>query len=267
MPLVDAHDRVFMVLVGSPADEKGWSQVNMDVQAAFEEAREQYQFTAKQVDHRRGAFPAFAAGISYGGGQKHPQNLVHTARNMAVIKCLLDNQALRRVAGFGDASMKLFAPRLHTYYQETMSSLTARDPTLKPNFSNGAFASATFNLGPQVSTYPHVDHLNLPTGWCAITAFGDFNPQDGGHLILWELGIMIEFPPGALILLPSAMLCHSNTTVAPGEHRYSFTQYSAGGLFRWAAFLAKGGRLAVDGRGRWSKGIEMFSKWGELCLM
>lgn len=41
---------------------------------------------------------------------------------------------------------------------------------------------------------------------------------------------LIEFPPGATILLPSA---HSNLTISTDETRYSFTQYTTGALFRW----------------------------------
>jgi len=32
---------------------------------------------------------------------------------------------------------------------------------------------------------------------------------------------------------PSAILAHSNVAIVPKETRYSFTQYAAGGLFRW----------------------------------
>jgi len=50
---------------------------------------------------------------------------------------------------------------------------------------------------------------------------------------LWDCHLVVEFPPGATILLPSAILAHSNVTISPEETRYSFTQYTAGGLFRW----------------------------------
>lgn len=169
--------------------------------------------------------------------------------------------------------MRLFAPRLHGYYAETIEKLKQRHPSLKMNFTNSVFGSATFNLGPQVVTRDHVDNLNLPAGWCAITAIGDYDPTEGGHVILRDFRLIIEFPPGALILLPSAMLRHSNTTVRANERRYSFTQYSAGGLFRWvecgfttqAKFLAKGNKFKMTGRERWNQGVQMFSTWQELC--
>jgi hypothetical protein len=50
----------------------------------------------------------------------------------------------------------------------------------------------------------------------------------GGHLVLWDFGLVIEFPP-----IPSAFLRHSNTSVCEGESQYSIIQYAAGGLFCW----------------------------------
>ncbi|KAJ7624191.1 hypothetical protein B0H17DRAFT_1151319 [Mycena rosella] len=50
-------------------------------------------------------------------------------------------------------------------------------------------------------------------GWCSITALGDFDPNKGGHLILWDLRLAIRFPPGSTILIPSALLHHSNVAI------------------------------------------------------
>lgn len=108
---------------------------------------------------------------------------------------------------------------------------------------------------------------------CAITALGNFDHTLGGHLILWDLKLVIEFPAGATILLPSATLRHSNIAVQDGETRYSFSQYAAGGLFRWVdqgmqctkAFWAS---LSDDeweaemakSEARWREGVKLFSK-------
>ena len=78
-----------------------------------------------------------------------------------------------------------------------------------------------------------MDSANLPYGWCAITALGNFDYTKGGHLILWELGLVVEFPPGSTFLLPSACISHSNVAIAKHEKRFSFTQYTAGSIFRW----------------------------------
>lgn len=75
--------------------------------------------------------------------------------------------------------------------------------------------------------------MNCPFGWCAIQALGLFDHTKGGHLVLDDLQLVVEFPVGSLILLPSAVLAHANTTVQPGERRASFTQFTAGDLFRF----------------------------------
>ncbi|KAL7284430.1 hypothetical protein ACG7TL_001720 [Trametes sanguinea] len=231
-PILDREEHVFAVLAGRPRDQS-WDGINGELQRLFDITRDAYQFTAQQVTHRRGAFPAVTCGISYGGGQQRVSNLTQKEHNHAVLDALIKQAAVRRVANFGSAAFQLFAPRLYDYYEDSMNALYLQDPSLRPNFTNNVFAAATFNLGPRTISYTHLDHLNLPWGWCAITAVGNFDPIAGGHIVLHDLRMVIEFPPGSTILIPSAILRHSNTTIAADERRYSFTQFSAGGLFRW----------------------------------
>jgi len=129
--------------------------------------------------------------------------------------------------------MATWAPDLHEYYTSTLSSLYAHDDSLMRNFHTSVLPATTYNMGPQTVCLKHRDFNNLSFGWCAISALGSYDPQKGGHLILWECGLVIEFPPGSTILIPSAIIAHSNTRVSSGETHYSFTQYAAGGLFRW----------------------------------
>ena len=113
---------------------------------------------------------------------------------------------------------------------EAFSKMTPRSENHSIVFS---LLPRTYNLGPRVVCFPHVNFTNFPFGLCAITAIGDFNPSKGGHLVLWDCKLVIEFPPGSTILILSAVLTHSNAKVASHETRFSFSQYSAGGLFRW----------------------------------
>ncbi|KAI9060951.1 hypothetical protein FKP32DRAFT_1576973, partial [Trametes sanguinea] len=271
-PILDKNNRVFAVLAGRPRDTS-WDDVNKQLQDVFDAARDTYRLTSQQREHRRGAFPAIATGISFGGGQQRVANLAHSVHNQSVINALLQNAAVRRVANFGSGAFQLFAPRLYDYYEDTLNALLVRNVALCPNFPKNPFAAATFNLGPRTISLPHTDHLNLPWGWCAITAIGDFDPVQGGHIVLHDLRMIIEFPPGSTILIPSAILRHSNSSIAAGERRYSFTQYSAGGLFRWAengfrtvksmpAVSAK--QVEADGAARWERGIGMLNVWKEL---
>jgi hypothetical protein len=125
--------------------------------------------------------------------------------------------------------------------------------------------------------FTHTDTGNLPYGWCSITSLGPFDPKRGGHLVLWDLQLVIEFPPGSTIMIPSAVLRHSNTAIQKGEERYSFTQYTAGGLFRWVdhgfqkeneyySNLSEEEAIEEEEamRHRWEKGLGLFSTLDEL---
>ncbi|KAJ7019156.1 hypothetical protein C8F04DRAFT_976110, partial [Mycena alexandri] len=138
------------------------------------------------------------------------------------------------------------------------------------------FFCAAFNFGPNVWTFRHRDVLNLAFGWCAVQALGNFDPTKGGHLVLWDLKLVIEFPPGALILIPSATIAHSNVPVAAGEERVSFTQFSAGGIFRYIdnglqtveeleqRDPEKYERLSARMVSRWEEGLNLLSTIDEL---
>ena len=160
------------------------------------------------------------------------------------------------------------------YYAETMAALILRYPDIALPFLNSVFAAFTVNFGPSTVCFPHRDVKNLAFGWCAVTALGSYDWTKGGHLILWDLKLVVEFPPGCTILLPSAVMCHSNTPIQPNETRYSFAMYSAGGLFRWAEhgfMLEKVYQNTVEGlrdrlrqSTRWVRGLSLFSTISEL---
>jgi hypothetical protein len=161
-----------------------------------------------------------------------------------------------------------YFPRIYESYQQNLEELTLRHPWLRRNFPGTPFAAASFNFGPRTLCYPHRDWGNVSWGECAVTALGDYDADKGGHLVLWDLGLVVRFPPGTVIFLPSALVRHSNTPVAAHERRYSFAQYTSGGLFRW---VANGFMTAPRGlvesvevqQKRWAEGVGMFSMLSE----
>jgi len=135
-----------------------------------------------------------------------------------------------------------YGARNHLYTKETVEAVRARfdqagDPSasLRTPYDNalGVFPCRTFNLGRQSVSTPHTDQNNLAQGWCSITPLGNFDHTTGGHLALWNLGLVIQVPPGSTVLIPSSLITHSNATIQPGEVRYSIVQYASGHLFRW----------------------------------
>ncbi|KAJ6538071.1 hypothetical protein B0H19DRAFT_962212 [Mycena capillaripes] len=224
--------------------------------------------------HRCGLFAAVNVGLSYGKGQTAPSWLCTNYDELA--NRLLANSHIGRMATFASTAFAMWAPRLYKYYHEHDSKLRRQFPHLRRLFKKSIFSGAAFNFGPNFWTFKHRDVLNLPFGWCAIQAAGPFDPTKGGHLVLWDLMLVIEFPLGALILIPSITLSHSNVPVQPGDKRASFTQFTAGGIFRYvdngfrtekelaAEDPVEFERLAALKETRWEMGMGLFSTVDEL---
>ncbi|KAJ7920525.1 hypothetical protein B0H13DRAFT_1867439 [Mycena leptocephala] len=232
-PIIDAKQKVWGVFGGMPDDPNFMRDVHDPAVEAMEKARADASLADDQWFHRRGNYPQLSAGNSYGGGQIQPGELVNGVINAAILASLLSNIAFIRLAGFATGLFANWAPNLFDFYVDYMGVFYKWYKCLKRPFLNGIFSVCTFNLGPRTCALGHRDFANLAFGWCAITAFGDYDYTKGGHLILWDCKLILEFPPGCTILIPSAAIFHSNIPIASHERRFSFTQYTAGGLFRW----------------------------------
>ncbi|KAF8218371.1 hypothetical protein K438DRAFT_1901141 [Mycena galopus ATCC 62051] len=188
---------------------------------------------------------------------------------------LLEDPDINRIVGWINLLFFLWAPKLYNVYEKAREALEC--PSLRWNFVKTVFAACTFNFGPQAITRLHLDFGNLAWGWCAITALGWFDPDLGGHLILWDLRLVVRSPPGSTVFIPSAIIRHSNVPIRPHEIRSSFTQYTAGGLFRWirngfmtdeqyerTASASDQAARAAEATTRWEEGMDMFSKIDDL---
>lgn len=174
------------------------------------------------------------------------------------------------------AHFSLFAPKLYNEYRTTLGKLYTRYPTLKRNFPGSVYPAASINFGPNSVSFGHADHGNRAAGLCSIFAAGQFNHKRGGHIFLEQLQLVVEFPSGSNILIPSATCVHGNTPIQPGETRTSFTQYAAGGLFRfvdygfrsWKKLKSEDPKLAKELEekqdDRWAEQIKLWSCVGEL---
>ncbi|KAJ7780830.1 hypothetical protein DFH07DRAFT_729518, partial [Mycena maculata] len=279
--ILDAEGRVVAILLGTPNDPS-WPQVCKEATEALARARR----TAERLGvwiagsaHRRGGYFKLTTGVSFGGGQKRPGNLWNTKIMCNLIDRLLRNSAIRRWASFQSTGFAMYAPKLYKYYCKVLKALFEQHPGLHHIFSNSVFPSATFNCGPDAVTFDHLDFLNLSHGLCGITCSGNFDHTRSALLHMRQLRIVIQFPSGSSMLIPSGSCDHGNTPLQEGETRHSFTQYAAGGLFRWAAYgfqsaksllATPGGKEAkarFDGvpGSRWRWALDLFSKYDQLA--
>ncbi|KAG6848976.1 hypothetical protein H0H93_012306 [Arthromyces matolae] len=272
-PIVDSKQRILVLLAGQPncEDKEDWPEMCREACRLMETARASAKFAKGSSNHRRGKYYPLTFGISHGGGQRNPGPLEQDPANAEIFETLNASRPFRRMANFASAVLKTWQPSLYDYYVDRLGRLYAKSG-FKRMFTGSIFPAATYNTGPQTATYVHTDAANLPFGMCSVTALGTYNPKRSGHLILWDLGLVVEFPPGATILLPSAVIAHGNVGLQRGERRYSFTQWAAGGLFRWVEHdFKKDGDFFVGltseeyekertkSAQRWKQGLDLFS--------
>ncbi|KAJ7791295.1 hypothetical protein B0H14DRAFT_3094503 [Mycena olivaceomarginata] len=182
-----------------PFDVEGWQQVTDRAAQLMETQASKGCFSAEQLHHRRAQepYPQVSRGLSHGGGQLEPGELCNNVANTKLTDEFLQDSSFQQLSGFANCLFRVFSPLLYAFYAQQMALIATWKPTLRWNFARSVFAACTFNFGPYAIT------------------------------------LVIRFPPGATILIPSAIIRHSNVPVASHERRYSFTQYTAGGLFRW----------------------------------
>ncbi|OSD00341.1 hypothetical protein PYCCODRAFT_1351255, partial [Trametes coccinea BRFM310] len=126
-----------------------------------------------------------------------------------------------------------YTPHVYHNMQQKLRALYTHHPNLQHNFQTSLYPAASFNVGPAVVCLPHRDAQNDACNFYHITALAWYDPKTGGHIVLLEYKMIIEFPPSSSILIPSAIISHGNIAIKPHEFHQLVTQYCAGGLLRW----------------------------------
>jgi hypothetical protein len=121
-----------------------------------------------------------------------------------------------------------------------------RGQLLRTAFKKSVWPACTWNFPDQAITPVHRDVGNPPSIPCSITPGGDFNPDKGGFIVLYDLKLIIRFPAGSNISFCSGGVAHGNLPIQAGELRSSFIQYMAGGLARHISYGFKPERLLKD---------------------
>ncbi|KAK7013627.1 hypothetical protein VNI00_019463 [Paramarasmius palmivorus] len=291
-PLTSTSGAVMGVIIPGPQHDPTWAENVQEANQMIERLGKVAKFSPPRLTQtqrlllaqglggpnaahaRRGPHNSLAYGPSLGNGQKEPQMLRVSPPNQPVLDEIRKSRVFQRFARFMSSGLLGWAPSLFLYYARTIAPLLEKQPELHLPFEKCIFTAFTVNFGPRTVCYPHRDVKNLAFGWCGITALGDYNWATGGHFVLWDLKLVVEFPPGTTILIPSAMVCHSNTAIGPSEKRYSFAMYTAGGLFRWVEHgftpekvyqtTRTRAQAVVEGKDRWTSGLALFSTLDQL---
>ncbi|KAJ3553740.1 hypothetical protein NP233_g12576 [Leucocoprinus birnbaumii] len=278
-PILDINRRVCAVLAGQP-DDKDYEIKCRGVYEAMTSAVSSVVFDDKDKHHVRGDYPVLNVGLTPGQGSTHPIN-VDLGKYERVVEELLKNDFIQAIARYQNDSFNTWNPKVYARYHMRLRLLFGHRKygVELRRITSGVYPSAAFNFGPQAWTNRHRDPKNVSYGWCAITTTGDFDPTKGGHLVLEGLKLVIEFPPGATILIPSATFIHGNVPVSVVEKRASFTQYCPAGLLRFvdngfvtlADLRRKSKRryleIIANRKSHWEEGISLYSTLEELMTM
>jgi hypothetical protein len=107
----------------------------------------------------------------------------------------------------------------------------------------GAYPGCVVNVGKEgkpVQTKPHRDVKEGKDGYSCLCACGDYQ---GGELILYELGVVIELRPGDMLLFPDGLIHHANRPVI--GTRYSLVAFTRGNML--AYWKKKFGKAKIQG--------------------
>ncbi|KAJ7354324.1 hypothetical protein DFH08DRAFT_955718 [Mycena albidolilacea] len=238
---LDRKGRIIGVLIAPPLPGEDWDSVLKAATAAMQEARDQMSFPASAYHHRRAyaegeGFPTAVQGFAFRGGREKAGSIkASLAKNATAMEEMLDNPSVIRMATYPIHERPLFTLCYPIFvdYHRNKQTLLRENLHLRRMFAHSPFATVTANLGPASVSPPHTDFGNKADGMCLIGALGDFNADRGRHLVFWDYELIIRFPPGCSILIPSAVVTHSKTPIQDGEEHFSLIQYSAGGLFWW----------------------------------
>ncbi|KAJ7630165.1 hypothetical protein FB45DRAFT_1027398 [Roridomyces roridus] len=219
LPFEDRTGLVMLMGVGKPQKRKVETMV-ADVNRAFSLAG------LYAEDLPEGRRSSITAGIHYPEGLERPENVQYDMAEFMTVESLMNNETIGDWLRFARDSFQRSAPKGYDIAQQLKAGLFARYPHLHP-VSPGPWTNITFDLGPQAVTPPGRPDAPIARWcWLALTAFGSFDATRGGHLILWDMGKVVEFPAGTTFLIPPLMR-FSIAVIRSGETRFSITQYFA----------------------------------------
>lgn len=220
-----------MVLLARPRGPD-WLKNMADVDATLEWLFRRAHVPPSFLDHRRGRYLSLPAGCGFGGGPTCPGNYANTPHNAELVKKVLEDSSVQRVARYVDNGLYAFFPQLHRFLSNLLEEVLKDNPHINRMFEGCCYGACHFNLH-NASTRDHEDFFNILFAMCSVYASGIYDHTRGGHFIAWSLGVVTQFPPGSSIFIPSASVTHANTPIAASEHRSSIAFFMSSGLGRW----------------------------------
>ncbi|KAJ7086889.1 hypothetical protein B0H15DRAFT_801511 [Mycena belliarum] len=234
-----------LVLGGRPRNGDWVPLLAPEATGACSEAAQRMVQTPDEI--ASGAAPTLTGGVGETFNEDIPPT-EHTggrALNALIFFQLFRSLAVKRLVGYGNLLLQVYCPTAFSALQaEKLAFLEHKRSALYPCDSS-VFSSTTFEFGgPHRRTSSNGQPDRFQAGaWSVLHALGNYAPTRGGHVIFWDLGIVVCFPSGSTILIPTGVIHYSFVKVREDEFRYSLLQWAGAGISRW---LANGHRTDLE---------------------
>ncbi|KAJ7431197.1 hypothetical protein B0H11DRAFT_2262220 [Mycena galericulata] len=234
---VDLDDRVACLFVGPPTQRTEW-------EASIRSASQIMRVASLQLDRARLATDAIRSGVTYDRTLQRPRNVErmenHNLQNMVVLAGLRYSPSIQAITSYQNAVLKQAAPRLWNDARRVIDAVVSNDQTLNlpMKLANEgphqptAFSELEYRFS--VPELPRTEPNDHPPAFRAITSVGNYLYHEG-KLILWQLRIVLDFPPGSTFIFPAGVVRYSFTQVEKPGWQMIITQSCSAGLHGFVA--------------------------------
>ncbi|KAJ7702599.1 hypothetical protein B0H16DRAFT_1748215 [Mycena metata] len=147
--------------------------------------------------------------------------------------------AMLHLVGYGNRLLQMFVPDAFNLLSIEKNAFLQHDSSALYPCSSSVFSTATVEFGPHLQS---TNRRHQAASWSILVALGKYVPRLGGHIILWDLGLVIAFPPGSCILIPTGLIRYSFV-----KARNTLLLGSVGGGGYWAdQHRAREGQRELD---------------------
>ncbi|KAG6915875.1 hypothetical protein DXG01_009452 [Tephrocybe rancida] len=172
-----------------------------------------------------------SAGFSARPGHNGPIKITTTDLKQQLVDELLKDVNISRVASFQSMKLNRFSPKMWDKYEYTTARMNSTRWNAPINFQGSTYPAVRFNVGPQTSTVqPYMDCQQECRGLSAMTPIGNYNYKLGGHIVFYELKLIVEVVPGTTLFVPTGLLSYGTMDIQESEERMTITQCFGPGL-------------------------------------
>ncbi|KAJ7766824.1 hypothetical protein B0H16DRAFT_1717164 [Mycena metata] len=238
MPRSVVYQKKVVLILGGRARNGDWkTQIIDPATEACDIAKSSMQQSPEEIAAGTPKILTGSVGKTFNAGLLSPIGLQDEQRppyatilNALVFFQMFTGLAMLRLISYGNRLLEALVPAAFNTLDIEKDTFLQHDPKALYPCSSSVFSAATVEFGPHLQA---TNRRHQAGSWSILVALGKYVGRLGGHIILWDLGLVVAFPPGSCILIPTGIIRYSFVKVRPHETRYSVVQWAGAGIGRW----------------------------------